>query len=68
MLSAKALVDLRGHSQTMGEEEFAIAADSQNFVTILSQGTEVAICDEGYQRKVTRDSVQEFINLVIQAR
>ena len=67
-LSAKALKDLLGHSVTMGEEEFATAAGQQNFVTMLSHGTEVSICDDGYQKQVTRENVQEFINLVIQAR
>ena len=67
-LSAKALKDLMIHSKTMGDEEFETTAGSQTFVTMLSHGTEVAISDEGYQRQVTRDNVQEFVNLVIKAR
>ena len=51
--SAGALKDLLGHSKTMGEEEFAAAAGQQNFVTVLSHGAEVAICDDGYQKQVT---------------
>ena len=67
-LAAKALKDLLSYSKTMSDEDFGYAAGQQTFVTVLSHGTEVAICNDGYAKQVTRANVTEFINQVVQAR
>ena len=68
-LSAKILKDLQGHSKTTAsEEEFEMYSGSQNFVTVLSHGTEVPLCSDGFTKKVTRENLPEYIRLVILAR
>ena len=40
----------------------------QNFTTVLSDGTEVILCPDGENRKVRKGEIDEFIELVLQAR
>ena len=67
-LSAQALKDIKEKSKSMGEEEFAVLYGEQAFFTVLSNGTEVALCEGGYQKMLTVKNAQEFINLVLKAR
>lgn len=61
------LTDLRQHSAQLSDEEFATTVD-QNFTTVLSNGDEINLCENGDTRKVTKADIEEFINLVIEAR
>lgn len=67
-LSAKTLRDLIEHSQTLDEQEFNAVSGQPCFITVLSDGTEVPICDDGYAKLLTKDNVAEYCKLVIQAR
>lgn len=51
----------------MTDEEFDMTVD-QNFTTVLSDGTEVILCPDGENRKVRKGGIDEFIELVLQAR
>lgn len=51
----------------MTDEEFDMTVD-QNFTTVLSDGTEVILCPDGENRKVRKGEIDEFIELVLQAR
>lgn len=48
-------------------EEFYATVD-QKFVTILSNGNEIELCQNGRQRQVTLENLEEFINLLVNAR
>ena len=51
----------------ISDEEFEASID-QNFTTVLSNGDEVALCEGGEQKRVTKENIDEFINLVLKAR
>ena len=40
----------------------------QNFTTVLSNGEEVALCPGGGEKQVTKENMNEFIQLVLEAR
>lgn len=65
--SSQVLTDLQNHGASLSDADFEAGVD-QNFTTILSNGHEIELCENGQERKVTKDSINEFINLVIQAR
>lgn len=65
--SAQVLTDLKQHSASLTDEEFSAGVD-QNFTTVLSNGDEVVLCPGGEERMVTKDSIDEFISLVLKAR
>ncbi len=48
-------------------EEFEATVD-QKFVAILSNGTEIELCQNGRQRQVTLENLEEFITLLTNAR
>ena len=59
--------DLRSHKKSLKPEDFDAAVDQQ-FVTLLSDGSEVELCFRGKEKNVTWDNVDEFIDLVIKTR
>ena len=65
--TAQVLSDLRQHSKFLTDEEFAETVD-QDFTTVLSNGEVVILCDNGRERLVQKDSIEEFIELVLKAR
>jgi hypothetical protein len=48
-------------------EEFYATVD-QKFVAILSNGAEIELCQNGRQKQVTLENLEEFINLLVNAR
>lgn len=65
--SAQVLTDLREHGQTLSDQEFEATID-YNFTTVLSNGDEVVLCENGEEKKIRKDNIEEFISLVVQAR
>ena len=65
--TAQVLSDLRQHSLLLTDEEFAETVE-QDFTTVLSNGDVVILCDNGQERLVQKDSIEEFIDLVLKAR
>ena len=65
--SSQVLTDLRDHGACLSDEDFEAGVD-QNFTTVLSNGDEVVLCDGGDERRVTKNSIEEFISLVIEKR
>ena len=65
--SSQVLSDLREFSHTLSDQEFEATVD-QNFVTVLSNGDEVVLCEGGEEKKVNKANIEEFISLVIKAR
>lgn len=61
------LTDLKNHGASLSDEDFAAGVD-QNFTTVLSNGDEIELCEGGESRQVTKESINEFCNLVIKAR
>lgn len=61
------LIELQKQAKKLKDEEFAAGCD-ETFVTRISNGEEVELCKGGRDKKVTRDNVEEFINLIIEAR
>lgn len=51
---------MRQHQKTLSKEDFQYAVD-QNFVTLLSDGTEVELCFKGREKAVTADNLDEYI-------
>ena len=41
---------------------------AQNFTTVLSNGDLVALCDNGHEKLVEKGNIEEFIDLVLEAR
>ena len=65
--SSQVLTDLQFHGESLSDEDFSAAVD-QNFTAVLSNGTEVELCPDGESKKVKKDNIDEFINLVLKAR
>lgn len=61
------LIELKKQSAKLSAEEFSAGCE-ETFVTRLSNGDEVELCDGGRDRPVTKDNVQEFIDLILDAR
>ena len=65
--SSQVITDMQSYSASLSDADFAAGVD-QNFSTVLSNGDEVALCENGQDRKVTKESIDEFIGLVLKAR
>lgn len=65
--SSQILTDLQNHGASLSDADFAAGVD-QNFTTALSNGDEIELCDNGQDRQVTKESIDEFIGLVLKAR
>lgn len=65
--SQQVLLDLKNFSSTLSEEEFNQTVE-QFFTTVLSNGDEIPLCDDGETKKVTKENVNEFIDLVVKVR
>ena len=65
--SAQVLSDLRQHSWALTDEEFEATID-QDYTTILSNGDLVVLCENGQNKPVRKDNIEEFIELVLKAR
>ena len=65
--SSQVLSDLHQYSAALSEEEFVATVD-QNFTTVLSNGDEVVLCEGGEEKMVQKDTIDEFISLVVKAR
>ena len=61
------LTDLNKHGRELSDEEFAAVGD-YNFTAMLSNGEEVELCDGGQEKKVNKENLSEYINLVVKAR
>lgn len=61
------LNNLRQYSGFLGDDEFAASID-QTFTTVLSSGDEVSLCPGGESKAVTKQNLNEFIELVLKAR
>jgi len=61
------LVDLRDHSSKLPDEEFAKTV-KLTFKTILSNGEEANLKPGEEIEKVTKDNLQEYIDLVLKTR
>lgn len=62
--SAQVLKDLQNHAQNFSDEDFAAGVD-QNFTTVLSCGDEVPLFEGGESVQLTKDRVDEFVDLVL---
>ena len=51
----------------MSDEEFKYGVD-QNFMTVLNNGQEVEVCEDGKEKMVTKDNIEEYIQLVLKTR
>ena len=65
--SSQVLTDLRNYSAQLTDEEFEQTVD-QTFTTVLSNGDEINLCENGDTRKVRKTDIEEFIDLVVKAR
>jgi len=65
--SWQVLTDLRVNGAQLSDEDFE-AGIEQCFTTALSNGEEIVLCDGGDERKVTKNSIEEFIGLVLERR
>ena len=65
--SSQVLSDLHQYSAALSDEEFVATVD-QNFTTVLSNGDEVVLCEGGEEKMVQKDTIDEFIGLVVKAR
>jgi len=65
--SSQVLIDLRDHGASLSDEDFEAGVE-QNFSTVLSNGDEVVLCEGGEERRVTKNSIEEFISLVLDKR
>lgn len=55
--SSQVLSDLREFSHTLSDQEFEATVD-QNFVTVLSNGDEVVLCEGGEEMKVNKSNIE----------
>ena len=58
---------MQNYAQNLSDEDFAVGVD-QNFTTVLSCGTEVPLFEGAESVQLTKDRVNEFIELVLEAR
>jgi E3 ubiquitin-protein ligase HECTD3 len=58
---------MRKNAKTMSDEEFKYGVD-QNFMTVLNNGQEVEVCEDGKEKMVTKDNIEEYIQLVLKTR
>ena len=65
--SSQVLTDLKNYSKDLSDQDFNESVD-QNFTTVLSNGNEISLVPEGQNRKVKKQDIDEFIDLVVQAR
>ena len=65
--SYQMLNNLRQYSGFLTDEDFASTID-QTFTTVLSSGDEVSLCPGGETKLVTKENLNEFIDLVLKAR
>ena len=65
--SSQVITDMQSYSSSLSDADFESGVD-QNFSTVLSNGDEVELCENGQDRKVTKESIDEFIGLVLKAR
>jgi len=65
--SAQVLTDMKNYGSSLSDADFEAGVD-QNFTTVLSNGEEIELCKDGESRKVTKATIDEFIDLVIKAR
>ena len=65
--SAQVLKDMQNFAQTLSDEDFAAGVD-QAFTTVLSSGEEVPLIEGGESIQLTKDRVEEFVGLVVEAR
>ena len=65
--SSQVLRDLKNYARYLSDEYFEAGVD-QYFTTVLSTGEEVPLCPEGDSKKVTKENVQEFCDLVLDVR
>ena len=65
--SAQVLRDLEQFAQSLSAEDFALGVQ-QTFITVLSSGDEVPLCEGGAERRVTRENLAEFLALVLETR
>jgi len=65
--SSQVLIDLRDHSSKLSDEEFKKGV-KLTFKTILSNGEEVALKPGDEIETVTKDNLNEFIELVLKTR
>lgn len=61
------LTELKNQATTLSEKEFDEGCE-EVFTTRLSNGEEVELCEGGKQKKVTKENIQEFIDLILEAR
>lgn len=59
--------DLRKNAKKLTAEEWDAGVD-QNFTTVLNNAKEIELCDGGKTKQVTKENVEEFIELVLKAR
>lgn len=60
--------DLQEHSQKDSLDVFNEYARQLNFTTTLSNGVEVELCENGAEKCLTKENLQEFIDLVVKTR
>mmetsp|Transcript_18316 Transcript_18316/g.24458 ORF Transcript_18316/g.24458 Transcript_18316/m.24458 type:complete len:162 (-) Transcript_18316:772-1257(-) len=65
--SSQVLIDLRDHSSKLPEKEFSKSV-KLTFKTILSNGDEVNLKPGEEIEKVTKENLQEYIDLVLKTR
>ena len=65
--SWQVLQDLRKNTKKISAEEFKWAID-ENFVTLLSNGLQVELVPGGRSKKVTKENLKEYIQLVVSKR
>ena len=65
--SSQVLTDLKNYSKDLSDQDFNESVD-QNFTTVLSNGNEISLVPDGQNRKVKKQDIDEFIDLVVQAR
>lgn len=64
----KLIKDLKEKSKSLSEEEFNALYGHYMFTTVLSHGAEVPLCDNGFDKPLRQDNVDEYVRLVLEAR
>lgn len=58
---------MRKNAKRMSDEDFKYGVD-QNFTTVLNNGQEVEVCEDGKEKMVTKTNLEEYISLVLKTR
>lgn len=66
--SSQVLRDLKQYSLDLSDEDFTAFSADQCFTTVLSNGEETPLCPGGGTKQVTKENMNEFIDLVLKAR